>query len=377
MHQGRRYCCIQRTITGGSFSLADLLPPYFSSTFFFTSSTPASTMATTVIPTISLSNPSKFVTARLIHSACSTTGFFYLTDHCVPATLISSVLHQSSLLFDLPLDEKNALIDSTLNRGYTRFEEEKLDPTSQKRGDTKEGYYIGREKVERHVEKLKGPNVWPTPATCPSWSENQCQEFRQVMEQYQQIVTRLCMDLLPYFSLAVGLCSECSMDETNDSIFNHFFTDPTTMLRLLHYSNEPSIPQDGVFACGAHSDYGMITLLLTDANPGLQVKLSEEWIDVPPKDAAFVVNIGDLFERWSNGLFRSTIHRVVQPSNGRERYSIPFFFEPDFDAVVECLDVCLGNEGPKYPPVTAGQHLLNMYEKTHADFDHVNSKKGE
>lgn len=68
---------------------------------------------------------------------------------------------------------------------------------------------------------------------------------------------------------------------------------------------------------------------------------------------------------------------MVQPSNGRERYSIPFFFEPDFDAVVECLDVCLGNEGPKYPPVTAGQHLLNMYEKTHADFDHVNSKKGE
>ena len=333
-------------------------------------------MVTTVIPTISLSNPSKLVTARLIHSACSTTGFFYLTDHCVPATLISLVLHQSSLLFDLPLHEKNALIDSTLNRGYTRFGEEKLDPSSQERGDTKEGYYIGREKVDRNVEKLKGPNVWPSPGTCPSWSEQQCQEFRRVMEEYQETVTRLCMDLLSYFSLAVGLCSECSMDETNDTIFNQFFTDPTTMLRLLHYSNEPSMPQDGVFACGAHSDYGMITLLLTDENPGLQVKLLEEWIDVPPKDAAFVVNIGDLFERWSNGLFRSTVHRVIQPANGRERYSVPFFFEPDFDAVVECLDVCLGKDAPKYPPVTAGQHLLNMYEKTHADFDHAKSKKG-
>ena len=131
------------------------LPPFFVKDFPLDRD--HRTMVTTVIPTISLSNPSKLVTARLIHSACSTTGFFYLTDHCVPATLISLVLHQSSLLFDLPLHEKNALIDSTLNRGYTRFGEEKLDPSSQERGDTKEGYYIGREKVDRNVEKLKGP----------------------------------------------------------------------------------------------------------------------------------------------------------------------------------------------------------------------------
>ena len=143
------------------------------------------------------------------------------------------------------------------------------------------------------------------------------------------------------------------------------------MLRLLHYSNEPSKPDDGIFACGAHSDYGMITLLLTDNNPGLQVKLGEDkWLDVPPKEGAFVINIGDMFERWTNGIFQSTVHRVIQPPNGKERYSVPFFFEPDFDALVECLDVCHGKDGPKYPPITAGRHLLNMYEQTHADFDH-------
>jgi isopenicillin N synthase-like dioxygenase len=327
---------------------------------------PSST--TTSIPTISLSNPSKLFTARSIHAACTSTGFFYLKDHSVPSSLTDSVLHQSSLLFALPLHEKNALIDSILNRGYTRFEEEKLDPSCQERGDTKEGYYIGKEVEVRNAAKLRGPNVWPTTATC-SWTEDQCYEFRSIMEQYHAEVMRVCMDLLTYFSLAVGLCSEESFDERNTTIFNPFFTDPTTVIRLLHYSNEPSVPEEGVFACGAHSDYGMITLLLTDDNPGLQVKVSGTWIDVPPQEGAFVVNIGDMFERWTNGLFHSTIHRVIQPANGKERYSVPFFFEPDFDAVCECLDVCCGDTGPKYPPITAGQHLLYMYQKTHADFD--------
>jgi isopenicillin N synthase-like dioxygenase len=185
------------------------------------------------------------------------------------------------------------------------------------------------------------------------------------------------MDLLSIFSLAVGLFSgEENFDENNDRIFQPFFTDPTTMIRLLHYSNEPSIPEEGIFACGSHSDYGMITLLLTDDNPGLQVKLSDSWIDVPPQIGAFVVNVGDMFERWTNGKFRSTVHRVIQPVRGKERYSVPFFFEPDFDAVVECLEVCRGEDGPKYPPITAGRHLLNMYEKTHADFDY-DGKKSE
>jgi isopenicillin N synthase-like dioxygenase len=324
----------------------------------------------TTIPTISLGELSKPSIARSIYTACTTTGFFYLINHAVPSSLTASVLQQSQKLFALPLHEKNALIDSILNRGYTRFEEEKLDPSSQLRGDTKEGYYIGREVIERNAEKLRGPNVWPTTSTCPSWTDEDCAEFRSVMEQYQVEAMRVCMKLLSYFSLAVGLCDEDSFDEKNDTIFNQFFKDPTTMIRLLHYSIEPSVPKDGIFACGAHSDYGMITLLLTDDNPGLQVKLINEWIDVPPKQGAFVVNIGDMFERWTNGKFCSTIHRVIQPPNGKERYSVPFFFEPDFDALVECLDVCRGKDEPKYPPITAGQHLLNMYNKTHADFDH-------
>lgn len=139
-------------------------------------------------------------------------------------------------------------------------------------------------------------------------------------------------------------------------------------IRLLHYANEKSSPDKGVYACGAHSDYGMITLLLTDDQPGLQINFQNEWIDVPPRPDAFIVNLGDMLERWSNGLFQSTMHRVLT-SGEKERYSIPFFYEPNFDAEVKCLPTCCSPENPpKYPPITSGQHLLNKYKETHADF---------
>jgi isopenicillin N synthase-like dioxygenase len=120
-----------------------------------------------------------------------------------------------------------------------------------------------------------------------------------------------------------------------------------------------------------HSDYGMITLLLTDENPGLQIQLKDsgDWVDVPFRKNAFIVNLGDMLERWTNGMFRSTTHRVI--TDGKtERYSLPFFYEPNFDTVVTCLDVCCSKENPpKWGPITSGQHLLDKYHATHADFE--------
>ena len=115
-------------------------------------------------------------------------------------------------------------------------------------------------------------------------------------------------------------------------------------------------------------------------NPGLQILLRDEnegpqWMDVPPAPlGTFVVNLGDMLERWTNGKFKSTMHRVLIPSyNGKEqaqeRYSIPFFFDPQFDAIVECLESCLEtDEVAKYPVITSGEHLLSKYHETHADF---------
>ncbi|CAN0030535.1 unnamed protein product [Phaeothamnion confervicola] len=153
--------------------------------------------------------------------------------------------------------------------------------------------------------------------------------------------------------------------------FEPFFTRSMSALRLLRYAPEVSDASEGVFGCGAHTDYGLLTFLATDDVPGLQagpVWLDGTWHDVPPKPGHFVVNLGDMLERWCNDALKSTRHRVVN-REGRERFSIPFFFETNFDTVVEALPPFVGPDNPpRYPPTTSGEHLLLQYAKTHANF---------
>lgn len=315
------------------------------------------------IPTVQMDDPDQERTVQTLRTACIESGFFYLEGHGISLAELENVMTISKQLFDLPLASKQALSDPVMSRGYTAFEEEMLDPDKQRKGDTKEGFYIGREIPETspkyNPSKLAGPNRWPTPELCPEMKD--CNDFRTTMMNYHEKASQVGFRLTQLLALAIGL--------EDMHYFDKNFQDPLAMVRLLHYSQEKSNPQDGIFACGAHSDYGMITLLLTDNNPGLQILTKAGvWIDVPPKKNAFIVNLGDMLERWTNDLFRSTVHRVVT-SGEKERYSIPFFYEPDFDTVVQCLQVCCSKENPpKYPPTTSGQHLLDKYKQTHADF---------
>jgi isopenicillin N synthase-like dioxygenase len=314
------------------------------------------------IPSIQLDNTDVDTLVTDLRSACVHVGFFYLENHGISPALIQQVMDQSKLLFDLPLEEKQLISDKSMSRGYTAFEEETLDPERQKKGDSKEGFYIGKDvpadSPEYDPTKLTGPNQWPSPEKCPSMKD--CQAFQDVMNEYRSECIRVGSRLVQLVALAIGL---------DENFFDEAFADPLTTLRLLRYAKEISEPDEGIFACGAHSDYGMLTLLLTDENPGLQILTKDDtWIDVPPRPTAFVVNLGDMLERWTNGLFRSTVHRVL--TNGTaERYSLPCFFDPHFDTDVRVLDVCCSEDNPpKYPPTSTGQHLLDKYKQTHADF---------
>mmetsp|Transcript_8405 Transcript_8405/g.19617 ORF Transcript_8405/g.19617 Transcript_8405/m.19617 type:complete len:317 (+) Transcript_8405:30-980(+) len=310
-----------------------------------------------MIPEVDLSGTDEAAAVESVRRACSEQGFFYLVGHGVSSEVRERLYTDMVRLFALPREDKLALhcLSNPHNRGWTAMGEEKLDPAKQTCGDTKEGYYIGSEIPAGHPlaeVPLHGPNVWPA---LPNW--------RAAMEEYSAEMERIGRSLLRLIALSLNL---------NADFFDADFTNPMLFLRLLRYSEQRSELDGegrGTLACGEHSDYGMLTLLSTDANPGLQIKTKEgAWLDVPPRTDALVINLGDMLERWTNGVYRSTPHRVLN-THGKERFSAPFFFEPNFHARVCPLPSCVSPERPqRWEACTSGEHLLNKYAQTQDGF---------
>ena len=314
------------------------------------------------VPTIDLAAPDAEVAAQIC-TACREVGFFALVGHGISRGQRDAVFAASARFFALPREEKMALHTSTNshNRGWTPMGEQTFRRDKQTQGDTKEGFYIGRDISDSHPlagTPLHGPNIWPREELLPGW--------RATMEAYFQVAGNLALRLTRLLALSLGLPAHALDDK---------FDQPIQVLRLLHYDAVPSALDDsgcGVFACGEHTDWGVLTLLLTDENPGLQILLkSGEWVDIAPQPDALIVNLGDMLERWTNGIYRSTPHRVLNV-NGDERYSVPFFLEPNFHAVIECLPPCReekGGEVPeKFAPATCGELLVAKHAATHADY---------
>ena len=196
-------------------------------------------------------------------------------------------------------------------------------------------------------EPLQGPNQWPDEASLP--------KFRATIENYVSEMSTLARKMVRAIALSLDLPAE-SLDK--------YFEDPTTFLRLLHYPTQPQ--EEGLFGSAPHTDYGFITLLAQDDVGGLEVKnKAGDWVPAPPIPDAFVMNVGDILARWSNDVFVSTPHRVINRT-GRERYSQPFFFDPGMDEMIEALDVCVpaGAEA-KYPPVQYGDYLMERIDKNY------------
>ena len=134
-------------------------------------------------------------------------------------------------------------------------------------------------------------------------------------------------------------------------------------MRTINYDrrDEAGSSRDlGQLGMGAHTDYGVVTVLWADGSPGLQILDADgHWHDVVPEPGALLVNLGDLTAEWTNDRWRSTLHRVLPPAPGTRRRSTAFFLDADWDAVIECVPTCTDAEHPpKYPPVVAGEHLM-------------------
>lgn len=314
----------------------------------------------TALGCISISDPDIQKSISLLKQACLDSGFFYVIDHGISQELMNEVFFQSRRFFDLPLNKKMELLRNEKHRGYTPLLDQASDPENQVQGDLKEGYFIGVEVPTddpRAGKPFFGPNQWPSEDILPGW--------RQVIEQYQKEALRVSRAVAKFIALALDL----------DAAFfdkPQILGEPIVTLRLLHYERgKVSDPTRGIYGCGAHSDYGLFTLVASDDVIGLQIckdkyAQPQVWEYVAPLKGGFIVNIGDLLERLSNDFFRSTLHRVVL--YGQERYSIAFFTEPSHDYLVECLPSCTSDMNPpKYPPITCAAYVLQRYKDTHVD----------
>ncbi|XP_058213715.1 2-oxoglutarate-Fe(II) type oxidoreductase hxnY isoform X2 [Rhododendron vialii] len=253
---------------------------------------------------IDLSSPHIHNSVSLLKQACLDSGFFYVINHGISQEFMDEVFNQGRRFFDLPVSEKMKLLRNEKHRGYTPVLDEHLDPANQKHGDFKEGYYIGVEVPENDPDWHKpfyGPNIWPTADILPGW--------RETMEKYHCEAFKVAKAVARIIALALNL--EIDYFDRQEMLGK-----PIATLRLLHYEGRISDPVKGIFGAGAHSDFGFITLLATDDNYGLQIckdkdAKPQQWEFVAPLKGAFIVNLADMLERWSNCTFRS--HTLLIP----------------------------------------------------------------
>lgn len=290
--------------------------------------------------------------ADTIGRACRDIGFFYVTGHHVPAALVADTFAASRRFFSLPPAEKNAVAISRSphNRGYVGLQAEALDPG--KPPDLKEAFNIGLELAADDPEVVaglpfRGVNLWP-----------ELPGFRTTLLAYYDAAWQLGRRLHRAFAVDLGLPA---------SYFEDKLDRPMATLRLLHYPPMPADSVAGQLGAGEHTDYGNLTLLATDGSAGLEVRTrAGDWIPAPSIDGAFLCNIGDCIMRWTNDIYVSTPHRVVS-RQGRERYSIAFFLDPNPDTVIGVLPTCeAGGRAMRYPPVTAAAFLRSRLDPTYA-----------
>lgn len=284
--------------------------------------------------------------ARDMREASETAGFFYVTGHGVADEVCRRAQRAAAAFFARPEDEKRACAVDALHRGFVGFGQTKLSDGA--RADLKESFVWGLELGPddadvRAGKALMGPNQWP--ADMP--------EFRAALMGFYDALSACARTLLR--PLAVGI-------DLPEDWFVTRFEKPLARGAVLRYPPQPPTAPADQFGTSAHTDYGGITLVWQDENGGLEVENPRgDWVAATPIPGAFVVNVGDLLERWTNHRFASNPHRVTNRS-GRERYSMALFFDPDFDTVIECIETCTGSgDPPRHPPVRCGDYIVGRF----------------
>ena len=267
-------------------------------------------------------------------------GFYVVINHGVPRAPIERAYEALRAFFALPLEEKLKLKINRNSVGYvpvrsTVYVSSIINRNTKK--DLNETITIARERAPDDPDiqsglRFVGPNQWPA-----GWAE-----FRDAMIGYQEALATLGFAMVPLYALALDLPAD---------YFDEHFTRPTWWTRNTFYPGAVE-PEDNQFGISPHSDHGFITLLPMSQVAGLEILSPEdEWISAEPVEDGIIVNTGEFLNRWSNGRFMATPHRVVSPN--QDRYSMAMFFNPNPETLAEPMETCVSEERPAaFDPVT-------------------------
>lgn len=285
--------------------------------------------------------------AQQIHHACAEVGFFYITNHGVAPELVEGVLSMAREFFGQPVEEKEKI--SIYKHGVRGYQHLGENVTKQKK-DWHEGIDYYKETTEEDNTRfnnklgiLLGTNPWP----------EQPSAFKETYQHYISEMNKLGAAVMRAMAMGLGLDENYFVDK--------YISDPFWVIRIIGYP--PLATSEGNqevgISCGEHTDYGCLTILNQDSTRGaLQVQQKDgQWLNANPIPGAFVMNIGDMIELWTNGLYKATLHRVINTMKNY-RVSVPFFYEPNFEATVAPLPSCCADDNPpKYKPIMYGDHL--------------------
>ncbi len=273
---------------------------------------------------------------QTVGAALEDIGFFSLVNHGVDRQLIRDAYAQAEAFFLLADEVKESYEDLALKgqRGFTSFGREKAK--DQKVGDLKEFWHVGRDNASGLA------NIWP---------DEHVPAFRPVMDGLFKQLDQCAASLLQACAIYLG--------EPNDLLAD-MAAGGDTILRVIHYPPVSDDRDPASIRAAAHEDINFITLLCESTSAGLELlERDGSWRPIHALDGQIIVDSGDMIQQLTNGLLRSTTHRVVNPENDRDRrFSMPFFVHPRADVDLTPLASCVKRVGEKrYPDITAGEYL--------------------
>ena len=279
--------------------------------------------------------------------AASEIGFIYVKNHGVAQSIIDLTRQTGLEFFRLPEAAKFEVKSNQHHHGYLKPGSTKMHDDA--KIDLKESFNWGLElsREQLHAEQsnpLMGPNLWP--AALP--------RLKTAAYPFFEAASHCAVQLLRGFALGASLPPEHFVSHADKPVSRGSFQ---------YYPPQPANTEGEQFGVAPHTDFGVLTVLCQDSVGGLELQLpTGEWAAVPPIEGAFVVNVGDLLSRWSNGKFLSTPHRVINRS-ARERLSLVLAYDPNFETLIDASDFCADGESPAQAATTCGDYLLWRFEK--------------